>query len=132
MTLLDFDRTVAAIAEVVARQSPVAAPDRDAVAEVVAFVLATHAKMPDYLRLGFRVLTLVFAASSVLRHGQPFDRLSSDRQARQVARWEKSSFGFQRGLVAFYRTFTVFGLYTPPAASAPRPQRRHLSLVHDG
>lgn len=132
MTLLDFDRTVAAIAEVVARQSPVAAPDRAAVAEVVAFVLATHARMPDYLRIGFRLLTLVFAASSILRSGQPFHRMAGDRQARQIARWENSPFGFQRGLVAFYRTFTVFGLYTPPAAPAPRPQRRHLSLVHDG
>lgn len=106
--MLDFERCVTAIAEVVAHAE---ADAPDAHHEVAAYLLATHRRMPDHLRLGLRAATLIFDATSLATAGKPFHRLDLRRRSRQVERWGLSRIGPQRSLVAFYRTLGTYAAY---------------------
>lgn len=104
-----FTRTVTALVDVL--RPPGVAEPPDAVAR---FVLDQHARMPDYFRLGVRLLTIAFALSWL----QPFPRLTFDARARRVARWRNSRFGPCRTLIKFYESLAAFGwasMYEPAA-----------------
>jgi hypothetical protein len=112
--LLSFDRTVAALAEAIIRErcagaDPGAAHAGEAVAR---FLLATHARMPDHLRLPLTCLTLGFDAWALPTAGRPFHRLPPERRWRQIRAWKDSALGPRRDLIKFYETLTVFGWYS--------------------
>ena len=77
-----------------------------------AYILATVAAMPDYFRLAFRCLALLFDWWSLPLHGRRFHRLDGAQRLRQIEAWRGSRFGFRRSFVAFFATFTAFGLYS--------------------
>ena len=111
--LLHFDRTVMALAETtVWRCSLPEAAGRDPAGAVGTFLLDVHARMPDYLRGPFRILTLAFDAWSLPFHGRPFHRLSPDQRFRQVQAWKGSRIEARRRLIEFYETLAVFSLYS--------------------
>jgi hypothetical protein len=107
-----FDRTVRALTDAMIRQRQ-ATPERcETVERVSGFLLMTHAKMPDYLRMAFRILTLLFDASSYPFKGKPFHRLGLAERIAQIKAWESSRLQFRRALMTYYRTMAVFGLYS--------------------
>ena len=90
------------------------APRRPAPAReqsVARFLLATHAKMPDYLRLPFVVLTLALDLWALPTAGRPFHRLPHEGRLRQLRAWRTSRLGPRRDLIKFYETLAVFGWY---------------------
>lgn len=89
---------------------PEVGPDERAI--VRDYVAATLEAMPDYFRLGFRVLALVFDLWSIPRHGRRFSSLGPAERYRQLVAWRNGRLSFQRSMVAFYGTFTTFGLYS--------------------
>ena len=107
-----FDKCVAAIADTVVRQETPSAAQAENIGTVAAFLLATHARMPDYLRFAFRILTLTFDAWSYPTTGRPFHRLSLARRTAQLSRWQHSRLQFRSSLIAFYRTMAIFGSYS--------------------
>ncbi|PWJ91314.1 MULTISPECIES: hypothetical protein [Mesorhizobium] len=110
--LPSFEKCVQAIADTLIRQE---LPSRETpeIAEAIGiYVLAAHAGMPDYLRLAFRILTLVFDAWSFPVAGKPFHQLSPDRRADQLRHWQFSRLKIRPALISFYRTLTFFGLYS--------------------
>jgi hypothetical protein len=109
-----FERTVGAIAETIVRErgGGIGAEASRAVEPVARYLLDTVARMPDFLRLPMRTLTLTFGAASILTGGRPFDQLSPERRARQLAAWRGSALSFRRDLVRFYETLAIFALYS--------------------
>lgn len=109
-----FERTVLALAETIAieRGDGIGAAAAHAAGPVARHLLDTVARMPDYLRLPMRLLTVLFGASSILSAGRPFDRLPGERRARQVAAWRGSTLGVRRDLIRFYETLAIFALYS--------------------
>jgi len=109
-----FEQTVAALAESIMRDrcGMNDAPTVDVQLSVTHFLLATHAQMPDYLRLPLGVLTLVFGFWAVPTAGRPFHLLPHDRRSRQIQVWRTSALGFRRDLIKFYETLAVFGCYS--------------------
>lgn len=109
----NFEDAISAFADTIVRdKQPLAdrcARDADAVAR---FLSAAHAKMPDYLRLPFRILTLLFDASSIPLTGRPFHRLDLARRAAHVAAWENSRIEVRRRLMEFYGSLALFCLYS--------------------
>lgn len=79
---------------------------------ITSFLLATHARMPDYLRIAFRILTFVFDAWPLATKGKAFHHLDLADRLDQVNRWEHSRLAFRQSLVAFYRSLTMFRLYS--------------------
>ncbi|QRM56085.1 hypothetical protein [Sinorhizobium sp. BG8] len=110
--LADFEKCVGAIAEAIISQEGGPPEWRDHTATVSKFLIETQAKMPDYLRVAFHVLTLAFDAWSYPTAGQPFHRLSLQRRTDQIARWQASRLKFRQSFAGFYKTFTIFGLYS--------------------
>ncbi|WP_454796947.1 hypothetical protein [Novosphingobium lindaniclasticum] len=78
------------------------------------YVLATSAAMPDHFRLGFRGLALLFELSSLPVHGHRFSRLAPGERTAHVRAWRGSRIGFRRSMIAFYSTFSCYGLYSLP------------------
>jgi hypothetical protein len=79
---------------------------------ITAFLAATHARMPDYLQIALRILTFVFDAWPLATKGKAFHRLDLADRLDQVNRWERSRLTFRQSLVAFYRSLTMFRLYS--------------------
>jgi len=96
----------------------------------VRFVLAQHARMPDYLRFPLKVLTLVFVTWSSLPALRSLRTLDPDRRWMRIEGMRRSRIGPFRDLIRFYEGLTVFGFHaelteaaaafgTPAAAAAP-------------
>ena len=79
--------------------------------DVARFVLQVHAHMPDYLRVSLRVLTLLFDAWPYPTSGRPFHALDRPQRKARIQAWEVSRLEARRSLMAFYRSFVVYGLY---------------------
>lgn len=86
--------------------------DGDQRAMIRAYILSTVGAMPDYLRLAFMCLTLLFDGWSLPLHGQRFYRLTRAQRLDQIEAWRGSRLGFRRSFVAFFTTFVAFGLYS--------------------
>lgn len=106
-----FERCAGALVDVLIdeAQPDMAEADRQAIR---AYVIATIGAMPDYFRLAFHGLAALFDLDSLLRSGRSFHRLPPDRRESRVAAWRASPLSFQRSMIAFYATFTSFGLYS--------------------
>lgn len=111
--LLSFERTVAALAESIARERCPNTPDGgpEARNSVALFLLEQQRRMPDYLRLPMRCLTLAFDAWPVPFTGRSFHRLPHDARLRQIQAWRDSKLGFRRDLIRFYEGLTIFAWY---------------------
>jgi hypothetical protein len=79
---------------------------------VCRYVRDTVEVMPDYLRLGFCWLAVMFDWWSLPLRGARFHRLDQAQRQAQVGAWRTSRLGFRRSMIAFYATFTAFGLYS--------------------
>ncbi|WP_372623485.1 hypothetical protein [Falsiroseomonas sp.] len=111
--LPDFERAVEAFAQATVRErSAPRSDERDPSTSVGRFLLDVHARMPDYLRLPFRLLTLAFDAWSLPRHGKPFHRLPHELRIKHVQAWKTSRLEPRRRLIEFYETLAVFSLYS--------------------
>lgn len=113
MALVSFEATVFALAETIlleqcAGTASGLTPGHTAAA---VFLLKQQARMPDFMRLPLRLLTLLFGAWSLPFAGRPFHRLPLDRRRRQLRVWKTSTYGFRRDLIRFYEILAVFGWY---------------------
>jgi choline dehydrogenase-like flavoprotein len=77
----------------------------------VRFVLAQHARMPDYLRLPLRLLTLAFVYWSAFPYLGSYRALDPDRRWNRIARMRRSVLGPFRNLIRFYEGLAIFGFY---------------------
>jgi hypothetical protein len=108
-----FEATVSALAETIVREhcGGARAGDGDVQAAVARFLLATHARMADYMRLPFLCLTVLFDLWALPTAGQSFHRLPHAERWRQICAWRQSTLGFRRDLIKFYETLAIFGWY---------------------
>lgn len=109
-----LERTISALVYTLIREST---PDSPAPAvfpnnRAVRFVLDQQARMPDYLRLGIRLGTWLFAMEAWLVSCRPFHGLPPAKRAHRVASWRRSRFGVKRDLIRFYESLAVFAWYT--------------------
>ena len=109
-----FTSTVSALAYSIVRArcadaSPLA---DDRYNRVVRYVLAQHAGMPDYLRLPFAALTVVFGVTAVGLTGRTFHALPHERRWRVVEAWRRLPVSFARDLLRFYEGLVVFAWFT--------------------
>jgi hypothetical protein len=110
---LSFDRTLTGFAEATVRRKGLAIDNQAAVAGAVAeYLQAVHKRTPDYLRLPFRVLTLLFDASSYLATGKPFHRLDGAGRVARIEAWERSRLEVCRRLMEMYGSLALFCLYS--------------------
>ncbi len=111
--LVDFEATVAALAESILRERCAGTwkGSVDEYAPVARFLLAVHARMPDYLRFPFRCLTLIFDLSAFLVTGRTFHHLPHALRWRQIEAWRGSALGVRRDLIKFYETLAVYAWY---------------------
>lgn len=86
--------------------------DSDQRAMIRAYILSTVGMMPDYFRLAFGCLALLFDWWSLPLHGRRFHHLDGAGRLRQIDAWRGSRLGFRKSFVAFFATFTAFGLYS--------------------
>jgi hypothetical protein len=107
--LLDEEATVRAFAEAIIQQH-----SRDARLEepVAQFLLDVRMHMPDYLRIPFRILGLIFDAWAIPLTGRPFHRLSNRQRLIQIHAWRSSRIEARRRFIEFYESLAVFGLYS--------------------
>ncbi|MBO0764886.1 MAG: GMC family oxidoreductase N-terminal domain-containing protein [Hyphomicrobiaceae bacterium] len=87
----------------------------------VGFVLAQHARMPDYLRLPFKLLTLVFVAWSNFPRLAGYRNLTPDGRWTRIERMRRSPLGPFRDLVRFYEGLSIFGFHDELARTAASP-----------
>jgi hypothetical protein len=86
---------------------------------VCRYVLREQARMPDYLRLPLRMLTLLFDAQTLPFALAPFHRLPPECRTGWIDRWRHCPLGPCRDFVRFYESLVVFAGYDalfPPAA----------------
>jgi hypothetical protein len=76
--------------------------------------------MPDYLRLPFRCLTLLFDAWALPLTGRPFHCASAAQRLRQVRAWRSSRLGFRRDFIKFYESLALFAWYSERELTATR------------
>jgi hypothetical protein len=116
--LLSFDRVVAALSESIIRDhcSGAESANPRAYAAVASFLVDQHRLMPDYLRVPFRCLTLLFDAWALPFTGRPFHRASPAQRARQIGAWKGSVLGVRRDLVKFYESLSIFAWYAERSA----------------
>jgi choline dehydrogenase-like flavoprotein len=87
----------------------------------VRFVLAQHARMPDYLRLPLQVLTLLFVHLSGFPRLGSYRGLDADERWRRIERMRRSAFSPLRDLIRFYEGLTLFGFHEEQARQGVRP-----------
>ena len=110
---LSLQKTVSALTESVIREQCGGAKTAGPRASqaVARFLLETHVRMPDYLRLPLTCLTMVFEMWSLPFWGTPFHRLPDKKKWEQIQAWRDSSLGFRYNFIKFYTTLIVFGWY---------------------
>ncbi|MFZ1101792.1 MAG: GMC family oxidoreductase [Hyphomicrobiaceae bacterium] len=95
----------------------------------VRFVLNQHARMPDFLRLPLKILTLLFVRWSGFPRLGTYRYLDADRRWGRIERMRRSRLGPFRDLIRFYEGLTIYGFQeelarasesgaTPPPAPA--------------
>jgi hypothetical protein len=76
------------------------------------FLVEQYTRLPDYLRLPFKCLILVFDAWALLYRGRPFHRLSHDQRWLLIQAWQQSPISFFRDLMKFCETLSIFSWYS--------------------
>jgi len=106
----------------------------------VRFVLAQHARMPDYLRLPFQVLTLLFVHWSGFTRPGSYRSLDPDRRWSRIAGMRRSILGPFRDLIRFYESLAILGFHEELARAerldltrnGVRPLATELGAQHRG
>lgn len=103
-----FEKTAAALCESFMREryGTAAAENTAAVADATGFLLAQHARMPDYLRFPFFAATLFFAYAALATGGGIFHRLDAGHRARHIRIAKR--IGPFRDLMRFYEGLSIF------------------------
>jgi len=86
--------------------------------DLTRFILAQHARMPDYLRAPMQLAALGFDTFGLLR-GKPFHSQPPELRARQIAAWKNSGLGFQRDLIRYFESLGTLALYSRGNAGNP-------------
>lgn len=110
--LPNVEQTVWALAETIIGDHAATPVKDEVVGAVTHFVLEVRSGMPDYLRLAFRLLTLLFDLWAYPTSGGPFHALDLERRRAQIEAWEKSRLEARRGFITFYRSFAIYGFYS--------------------
>jgi hypothetical protein len=79
--------------------------------EVAAFLLATHERMPDHLRLAVRWATLLLDAWPIPTSRLPFHRLPAAARDGQVSKWQASRLGPVRSIMTFYGRLATYAVW---------------------
>jgi hypothetical protein len=79
---------------------------------VVRFILEQQGRMPDFLRLGLRAVTLALDGWTIPLTGRSFHRLPHARRWRQIEAWRGSRLRPVRDAVRFYESLAVFGWHS--------------------
>jgi hypothetical protein len=67
-----------------------------------AFLLQQMRRMPDYLRLPFRMLTLFFGYHTLSFYGRTFPALSSTQRDKVIRAWKNASLSFMPTFIRFF------------------------------
>lgn len=112
--MLSFTNTVSAITCSVIREqcSFTEAARSCSPSHVTRFVIEQHGRMPQYLRLPLKVLTLILDAWTLPVTGRPFHSLPHERRWRVIESWKHSPMSFRRDLIKFYESLAIFGCYS--------------------
>ena len=110
--LPNFEQAVWALTDATISDWNAPAGNTHMVGDIAHFVLDVHARMPDYLRLAFRLMTLLFDAWPYPATGKPFHALDLAERRVRIRTWENSRLQARRGLMAFYKSFAIYGLYS--------------------
>ena len=108
---LSFDGAVRSLAVGMAASAISPNNEQSSGGEVAAFLLATHARMPDHLRLAIRCATLALDAWPLPTSRRPFHRLPPITRNEQIAQWEKSRIGPIRSVMTFYRRLVTYAVW---------------------
>jgi uncharacterized heparinase superfamily protein len=91
---------------------------------VCRYILAEHGRLPDYLRLPMRMLTLLFDAQTLPFAGVAFHALPPERRAPWIDRWRTAPLGACRDFIRFHESLAIFAgydaLFPPPPPEPPR------------
>lgn len=111
--LPNFEKALAGFSDAAVRRKGAITGDRSAMTRAVTdYLLAVHHRTPDYLRLPFRLLVLLFDASPVLLRGWTFHRLDADQRIAWIEKWEGSRLEVCRRLMEMYGSLAMFGIYS--------------------
>lgn len=97
---------------------------------VTNFVLDQHARMPDYLRHPFFVLTLIFNLAGFVHGGSLFHRMDRACRQRQIESWRNSKIGVLRDFVRFHESLAVFCWYSMLGSVADDHRRMVPAIRH--
>ena len=112
--IVSFERTLHALADsiIYERCMNVEADSYHSPGTVSNFLVEQYTRLPDYLRLPFKCLVLVFDAWALLYTGRPFHCLSHDQLWPLIQAWQQSSISFFRDLMKFCETLSMFIWYS--------------------
>lgn len=111
--LPDFERALTGFSDALVGRTGLVSRDEGVVVRGVAdYLMAVHCRTPDYLRLPFRVLILLFDASPLPFRGRPFHRLDRDQRIAWIESWESSRLVICRRLMEMYGSLAMFGIYS--------------------
>jgi choline dehydrogenase-like flavoprotein len=84
---------------------------------VTAFIVAQHARMPDFLRMPFLILTLGFDVSGWLFFGRSFRNQTRAQRRAQIGWWKASPLGVCRDFIRFFESLATVGWTDPSLPS---------------
>jgi hypothetical protein len=114
--------TVGALVEaLIVERCPEAGSSPSAVRSVASFVLAEMGRLPRHLRPLVLLATLGLAAWALLRKGASLPSLGPSGRSTVLAEWRRSPVGPCRDLIRLYEGLAVYGWFSLPRATAPRP-----------
>src|SRR4051794_107600 len=100
-----IDATVSSLCQVILHERGLAGAH---LPPVVGFVTRQLGRMPDFTRLPFRMLIVLFGLQTLLLYGTPFAGASGGLRAQQVSHWRASRLGFRRDFIRFFDSLVVF------------------------
>jgi len=80
-------------------------------AELVRFVEAQQARMPDFLRWALRVATLLFDVTGIAYTGSRFQAQSHAERWRQIEAWRNGPLSPTRDFIRFYESLVLYRWY---------------------
>lgn len=95
-------------------------PDQLKTHEASQFVLSQYDRMPDYLRVPFKLIAWFFDAAPIFIHGRPFHKLSLATRQQIVFNWKNASLGFKRDFIRFFDTLAIFAWYSERESTIQR------------
>lgn len=110
-----FEKTVTELCDAIVHERCAPLPEEaDARrAEIVGYVLAQHRRMPDYLRLAFRIATFGFDVLGLAHGGQRFHRSAQASRWQQIEAWRRGPISVTRDFIRFYESLVVQCWYAP-------------------